>query len=49
MSPSVSLNNIHIDTLSGGSAAGEAVIQVLILPVLILGWGLTVAAAIAFT
>ncbi|MCT2398277.1 hypothetical protein [Novosphingobium mangrovi (ex Huang et al. 2023)] len=38
-----------IDTLSGRLTAGEAAIQVLTLPVLILGWGLAVAAVVAFT
>lgn len=39
----------RIDTLSGGIAAGGAAIQALTLPVLILGWGLAVAAVTAFT
>lgn len=38
-----------IDTLSGRLTASEAAIQVLMLPVLILGWGLAVAAIVAFT
>lgn len=38
-----------IDTLSGRLTANEAAIQVLTLPVLILGWGLAVAVVIAFT
>jgi hypothetical protein len=37
-----------IDTLSGRLTANEAAIQVLTLPVLILGWGLAVAAVVAF-
>ncbi|KHK89373.1 hypothetical protein [Novosphingobium malaysiense] len=37
-----------IDTLSGRLTANEAAIQVLTLPVLILGWGLAVAAIVAF-
>lgn len=38
-----------IDTLSGRLTASEATIQVLTLPVLILGWGLAVAVVVAFT
>jgi len=38
-----------IDTLSGRLTANEAAIQVLTLPVLILGWGLSVAVVMAFT
>lgn len=38
-----------IDTLSGRLTAGEATVQVLILPVLILAWGLTCAVIIALT
>lgn len=38
-----------IDTLSGRLTANEAAIQVLTLPVLILGWGLAVAVVMAFT
>lgn len=38
-----------IDTLSGRLTASEAAIQVLMLPVLILGWGLAVAVIVAFT
>lgn len=38
-----------IDTLSGRLTASEAAIQVLTLPVLILGWGLSVAVVMAFT
>lgn len=38
-----------IDTLSGRLTASEAAIQVLTLPVLILGWGLAVAVIVAFT
>ncbi|MPS70364.1 MAG: hypothetical protein E2586_17935 [Novosphingobium sp.] len=37
-----------IETLSGRLTAGEATIQVLLLPVLILGWGLAVAVIVAF-
>nr|WP_086493002.1 hypothetical protein [Novosphingobium panipatense] len=36
-----------IETLSGRLTAGEATIQVLMLPVLILGWGLAVAVIVA--
>lgn len=38
-----------IDTLSGRLTASEAAIQVLTLPVLILGWGLAVAVVVALT
>lgn len=38
-----------VDTLSGKLTANEAAIQVLTLPVLILGWGLAVAVVTAFT
>lgn len=38
-----------IDTLSGRLTANEAAVQVLTLPVLILGWGLAVAVIVAFT
>lgn len=38
-----------IDTPSGRLTANEAAIQVLTLPVLILGWGLSVAVVMAFT
>lgn len=38
-----------IETSSGRLTAGEATIQVLILPVLILGWGLAVALIVALT
>ena len=38
-----------IETLSGRLTASEATIQVLILPVLILAWGLTCAVIIALT
>lgn len=38
-----------IETLSGRLTAGEATVQVLLLPVLILGWGLAVALIVAFT
>jgi hypothetical protein len=38
-----------IDTLSGRLTANEAAVQVLLLPVLILGWGLAVAVIVAFT
>jgi hypothetical protein len=38
-----------IDTLSGRLTATEAAVQVLLLPVLILGWGLAVAVIVAFT
>ncbi|HUD31102.1 MAG TPA: hypothetical protein VMQ93_19730 [Novosphingobium sp.] len=38
-----------IDTLSGRLTAHEAAVQVLTLPVLILGWGLAVAVIVAFT
>ncbi|KMS55158.1 hypothetical protein V474_19135 [Novosphingobium barchaimii LL02] len=37
-----------IDTLSGRLTAREAAVQVLTLPVLILGWGLAVAVIVAF-
>lgn len=37
-----------VETLSGRLTAREAAIQVLTLPVLILGWGLAVAVIIAF-
>jgi len=37
-----------IDTLSGRLNAHEAAVQVLTLPVLILGWGLAVATIVAF-
>ena len=38
-----------IDTLSGRLTANEAAVQVLMLPVLILGWGLAIAIVVAFT
>ncbi|MFT4056564.1 MAG: hypothetical protein QM681_18825 [Novosphingobium sp.] len=38
-----------IDTLNGRLTAGEAAVQVLTLPVLILCWGLAVAVIVAFT
>lgn len=38
-----------IDTLSGRLTASEATVQVLMLPVLILGWALAVAVIVAFT
>jgi hypothetical protein len=38
-----------IDTLNGRLTAGEAAVQVLTLPVLILCWGLAVAIIVAFT
>ncbi|WP_404479842.1 hypothetical protein [Novosphingobium sp. BL-52-GroH] len=38
-----------IDTLSGRLTANQAAVQVLTLPVLILGWGLAVAIIVAFT
>ncbi|WP_159976868.1 MULTISPECIES: hypothetical protein [unclassified Novosphingobium] len=38
-----------IDTLSGRLTANGAAVQVLMLPVLILGWGLAVAVIVAFT
>lgn len=41
--------NRGIETLSGRLTAGEATIQVLILPVLILAWGLAIAVIVALT
>lgn len=38
-----------IETLSGRLTASEAAAQVLILPVLILGWGCAIAVIVAFT
>jgi len=38
-----------IDTPSGRLMANEATVQVLMLPVLILGWGLAIAVIVAFT
>jgi hypothetical protein len=38
-----------VETPSGRLTAKEAAIQVLTLPVLILGWGLAVAVIVAFT
>ncbi|MFC0205561.1 hypothetical protein [Novosphingobium soli] len=38
-----------IDTLSGRLTANEAAVQVLMLPVLILCWGLAIAVIVAFT
>lgn len=38
-----------IEIPSGWLTAGEATVQVLLLPVLILGWGLGVALVVAFT
>jgi len=38
-----------IDTLSGRLTANQAAVQVLTLPVLILGWGLAIAVIVAFT
>jgi len=38
-----------IDTPSGRLTANEATVQVLMLPVLILGWGLAIAVIVAFT
>lgn len=38
-----------IETLSGRLTAGEAAVQVLILPVLILGWGCAIAVIVALT
>jgi len=38
-----------IETLSGRLTAGEAAAQVLILPVLILGWGCAIAVIVALT
>lgn len=38
-----------IDTLSGRLSAHEAAVQVLMLPVLIVGWGLAIAVIVALT
>lgn len=38
-----------IDTLSGRLSANEAAVQVLMLPVLIVGWGLAIAVIVALT
>lgn len=42
-------SNRGIQTLSGPLTAGEATVQVLILPVLILVWGCAIAVIVAFT
>jgi hypothetical protein len=43
------LSSRGIETLSGHLTAGEAAIQVLILPVLILAWGFAIAVIVALT